>query len=389
MGRYRGEAVVSVQLEGLRTIAGFEGEFLGGKVGWWARTLYIFLGAESGGISFKWEVLKSAPADVQPDWEDCVELTAQIPEVLTADFYDAPETVLLEVGDGQEWWRLRISARGRDKHSGEDVKRTGEKYLLQLWPDPAKGVPVVTRLNSMNAEAALLNPTGTDDADGAEEARREDELAAVHHAAAVEAARHLGERSPEGRVRSGIECASQFRSLALGRDLGLVVPPLAGKIPGNLFFTLEDVEGMGLRVATGFAIGSSLIFHEPLTAQPAAVEAGWEDVTELSVKVGAGPLLLEGDEYDEVPPSCRLDAEGPGWYRVRIHGVNRALEADGVSEEALEQYLVQAWPEPVPRDLVVWREEMDAIEFPREADPKRATDSKPKVARTLKKWKDG
>ncbi len=62
------------------------------------------------------------------------------------------------------------------------------------------------------------------------------------------------------------------------------------------------------------------------------------------------PSVVGGQ--DVVSPSARINTAGPGWYRLRVHASGRGNATDLVVTEAVERYLVHAWPqeyaEPMP-----------------------------------------
>lgn len=94
-------------------------------------------------------------------------------------------------------------------------------------------------------------------------------------------------------------------------------------------------------IHTGFVNVQTLIVSAP----PPVDIAGWEEVVEVSVhadEVDLGLHYFLGEGPDE-PPA--LSDQGPGWYRVRVHARGREIKRDGVSEEAIEDYLLTAWPQ--------------------------------------------
>lgn len=106
-------------------------------------------------------------------------------------------------------------------------------------------------------------------------------------------------------------------------------------------------------ILTGCASGSVLVEVEALRSAPEQVDDRWQDVAEVSLRVGHAPLRARG--WGGTGPSTdRLDAAGPGTYRVRVHARGRDTDPDGVAFEPVEEFLLQAWPaahEP-PRTLI-------------------------------------
>ncbi len=199
---------------------------------------------------------------------------------------------------------------------------------------------------------------------------------------ALERSLKLGDEAPDGRAREAVELCAEFHNLYLGTEAPLVVPPVGeGLYDGGLIHTGVDLtEGLGLVVSTGMHSGQALCFQETLAGPPAAVESGWEEVTEVSLRVDNGPLLWGngGAETGEEP----IDTLGPGWYRVRMHAVNRELMAGDVCDLPVERYFAQAWRENGPRDGLVFRE-IAVSEYRR---PVLVNDDAPRVLAVDPQW---
>lgn len=72
----------------------------------------------------------------------------------------------------------------------------------------------------------------------------------------------------------------------------------------------------------------------------------WDDIVEVSVHSVVGPLLVRPLDGEADLP--RLDAAGPGEYRLRVHARNRDLpgtDAEGL-ESSTDEYRLVCWPEP-------------------------------------------
>ncbi|SDD12194.1 hypothetical protein SAMN05216410_2886 [Sanguibacter gelidistatuariae] len=95
---------------------------------------------------------------------------------------------------------------------------------------------------------------------------------------------------------------------------------------------------------TGIAVGPVDVTVVRLDDPPATELDGWEDMVEISI-VAAGRVHAVGME-DPPPADGRLDRDGPGWYRLRIHAAGRDIAYDSVVDEPVEKYLVQSWPAP-------------------------------------------
>ncbi|WP_394162794.1 hypothetical protein [Galactobacter valiniphilus] len=166
-----------------------------------------------------------------------------------------------------------------------------------------------------------------------------------------------GGLSPTGGLRSGFEDEVDGHLLWIGA-LALLVPgPYpAGFLGGLLVADSESDDTPAVTINTGVSAGAVFVYTEALAMEPVQVEAGFEDVVELSVRVDQGPVFVEGGLDRDSSLDRRLDGHGPGWYRVRVHAVNRDLEDGEEATAPWEQYLVQAWPEDGCRDALVWRE---------------------------------
>jgi hypothetical protein len=105
-------------------------------------------------------------------------------------------------------------------------------------------------------------------------------------------------------------------------------------------------------VMTGIATGWVRVTCEALSSRPPVVADGWDDVAEVSLAVSEGPLRVTG--WGSGPPSdVRLDAHGPGCYRIRIHARGRDADYDGSPEESVEEFVLLAWPEEHSRPAVL------------------------------------
>ncbi len=97
-------------------------------------------------------------------------------------------------------------------------------------------------------------------------------------------------------------------------------------------------------VLTGIATGYVRVSGEALASRPSVLPDGWEDVAEVSLEVHAGPLRVTGIG-GITGPEVRLDAHGPGDYRLRIHAKGRDTDYDGSRLDPVEDYMIVAWPE--------------------------------------------
>lgn len=374
MSLFRTYPISPLVLEGAATRLGLPDEHLGGLVWGNDANLMIELGALRAPVGLEFKDVSERPGEPDPRWEDVVELDVQLHPAraltmqLTVQTGDgagerAEFAVLGARGGGLH--RLRVSALGRDLEAGADRGHAAsgpelEHYLFELWPSQAAQSPAAVRRGSEPACASVMP------------------------------ARQMGDVAATGQLRDGVAHEAEFGKLFVRAGHRPQTPPVDARYPGGLVnpdSPKDGDDGHAGTVATGFAVGQALVFSEALACPPGSVEAGWEDVSEYSVYVSEGPLVVEGDLEGRAARAHRLDAHGPGWYRLRIHAANRAVQHGGASREPLERYLAQAWPEAEPRDMIVWREEMDAILHPQKTDPHRATDAAPRTVPTRPGWK--
>lgn len=98
------------------------------------------------------------------------------------------------------------------------------------------------------------------------------------------------------------------------------------------------------RILTGATMGPVHVVVHPLREAPEGLPAEWEDVVEVSLLSTGGPMVVAGPFDADPEPAARLDLDGPGSYRVRVHADGRDLDFDAVAREPRERYLVQCWP---------------------------------------------
>lgn len=129
--------------------------------------------------------------------------------------------------------------------------------------------------------------------------------------------------------------------------------PYARGAPVELFDAQPEPDF--LMVHTGGQGGPFSVAMELRGEQP-DLGGIWEDVTEFSIRC-TGPLVATG--LTDPDPEVWLDCEG-GQYRLRIsargraEGRRRDAECDWL-DEAVEHYLVQAWPAQPSAPVVVRR----------------------------------
>jgi hypothetical protein len=132
--------------------------FMGQENGWVAAAIpdvvHVVMARRSGGSSVRIESFNEEPP-LDPSWEDCVEVSFTVPEGVAVRWvtFAGEDGGKLHIAAGG--YRLRVSARGRDKgHEGEFDPDVVDYYLLQLWPSSIEP-DAVLRVGS--ADAAYWN----------------------------------------------------------------------------------------------------------------------------------------------------------------------------------------------------------------------------------------
>ncbi|MEU1789107.1 hypothetical protein ABZ553_25215 [Streptomyces sparsogenes] len=99
----------------------------------------------------------------------------------------------------------------------------------------------------------------------------------------------------------------------------------------------------GAWVLTGIHTGRVAVRTQALDHAPPLEASSWEEIVEASVYSPNGAMFVDpGYVTEELP---YLTAEGPGWYRLRVHASGRSHNPDGTDDEPVEQYLLTAWPQ--------------------------------------------
>ena len=92
-------------------------------------------------------------------------------------------------------------------------------------------------------------------------------------------------------------------------------------------------------------------------SDPGFDPAAWDDVTECSLEVPAGRLVLAGCT-DYLPDCPRVELPAPGTYRVRtLHGGLDTLRDNDL--EGDDHYLFQLWPAPFQHWQVIKQRPQD------------------------------
>jgi len=149
------------------------------------------------------------------------------------------------------------------------------------------------------------------------------------------------------------EIEEHHGSFAIGCYEGALTTDLP--IVGDLVWLFEDPPYPSrLFVNTGGQTGPFTVRMElgERVADPPGSE--WEDIAEVSISC-TGPLVATA--ITDTAPEAWIDCAG-GQYRLRIsargraEGRRRDRECDWV-DEAVEHYLIQAWPAPPTASAVV------------------------------------
>lgn len=134
-------------------------------------------------------------------------------------------------------------------------------------------------------------------------------------------------------------------------DLHNAVGSSAGKETwvGDQLWSDESGE---FHVLTGVDTGNVDVTVRVLEREPATLDAGWEEAAEMSFRALPGaPVALRGTEPEA--SIRRLDAQGAGWYRVRVHSTGRSVESGNIVEDSSERYLILTWPAPESAPVVL------------------------------------
>lgn len=97
-------------------------------------------------------------------------------------------------------------------------------------------------------------------------------------------------------------------------------------------------------IVTGIASGRLYVEAETREEAPADVELdGWDDIVEVSIELRQ-PGTRIGTDEDLGPENWPiLNAQGPGWYRLRAHCRGRDLDYDDVPLEPREHHKIIIW----------------------------------------------
>lgn len=105
-------------------------------------------------------------------------------------------------------------------------------------------------------------------------------------------------------------------------------------------------------ICTGINTGWVNVSVQARRHPPSHVDADdWDEIVDHTVTTATGALRVTSilDNAPDLPP---LTAHGPGTYRLRVHARGRDTAPDGAPEDAVEDYLIIAWPAEAQPDEV-------------------------------------
>lgn len=128
-------------------------------------------------------------------------------------------------------------------------------------------------------------------------------------------------------------------------------------VPEFLGGLVADFGEGSVVILTGVNAGPVLVTVATTSSAPDLDHtATWEDIVEASVEAddsGLDGMVVVGPEDEPPAESARLDVHGGGWYRLRVSARGRDIAYDLTTDEPVEHYLVQAWPQaPSPPSVI-------------------------------------
>ncbi|MFF1487644.1 hypothetical protein ACIGZH_23535 [Streptomyces sp. NPDC058319] len=105
-------------------------------------------------------------------------------------------------------------------------------------------------------------------------------------------------------------------------------------------------------ICTGINAGRVNVSVQARRHPPSHVDADdWDEVVDHTVTTATGVLRVTS-VFNDAPDLPPLSAHGPGTYRLRVHARRRDTAPDGASDDAVEDYLLVAWPaEAQPEEI--------------------------------------
>lgn len=115
-------------------------------------------------------------------------------------------------------------------------------------------------------------------------------------------------------------------------------------------------------ILCGTSWGPVDLFVRKHDAPPEAVDQSWDMAAEWSLDSAKGNMVIQ-NLYSTDPPHV-VDVD-PGWIRLRVsvRDRKRANAAPEPLSAALEQHLLELWPEPTRRDPTVVHGPDDYAQF--------------------------
>ena len=103
-------------------------------------------------------------------------------------------------------------------------------------------------------------------------------------------------------------------------------------------------------IAAGINTGRVHVTVDVVSARPGSVDIEpWDDVVETSLTDLDDVIVLPAPESNYTKT---LTIDSPGPHRIRVYVRGRDTQPDGVSNEPVEEYRLELWPEAVAPDRV-------------------------------------
>jgi hypothetical protein len=130
------------------------------------------------------------------------------------------------------------------------------------------------------------------------------------------------------------------------------VSDLSPPDPGGQNGLVGSAPGLAV-VITGTQFGNIGLQVQVSAVEPELDLDPWDEVVEVSLETGAGPLSVTSGGHGAERWSALTDGR-PGSYRIRVHarGRDAGAASDVVARKPVEDHLVQIWPAPAAPDAI-------------------------------------
>lgn len=116
---------------------------------------------------------------------------------------------------------------------------------------------------------------------------------------------------------------------------------------------LLGADSSGAVVLTGVATGWVTVTLEVLDTEPGSIELdGWDEVSEVSIELEEGDLLVHDLGSDPPTEFFELGHIGPGTYRLRVCARGRDTAPGSRANTPVEFYQLAIWPAPESPETV-------------------------------------